>query len=690
MPKVLKVTHQQESQSSSDSFPLKHISASSMIKFSTNPVLFKIQYINKDRIDTAMGAGGVLGQAFHQSMEVYYGGSDTLVPVNEAEAMEYGLTAGMDFLNKYNDGFINFTKTIPDKQKMFDFLSFCYREYVKGNPYEIDKVIGIEDEIIETVDVEWKGQRLVLPVRLKGRLDKVIREDGKLKIIDYKTCYSYSDPEKIDGAKILQAVEYYLLTYAKHGEEPYSLTFEEVKYTKNADGGPQVRKYEVVYAENELYFDFYFRFYEDMIRALNGEMVYVPNVYTMFDNEVSIISYIHRLDVSEEQAKLMKKHKVSNITDLLKREMQSAKNMRTLMKTIDKVFISAKSLNYEKMKNEEKIKTKMMEHGMMLEFNDVLEGSTVDMYRFIPSIGLKMSRLKNYAEDIEQVLGISNIRILAPIPDSTMVGFEVPRRERSFPMVPVGSGFDIAIGQDIMGMHRRFDIRNAPHMLVAGASGSGKSVFLNALIEQLSRIPNSELHLFDPKRVELSQHKSKAVEYASDPFEIFHALTRLEKEMMARYDAMEKVGVRNITAMPEMKYKFVVVDEFGELIVGEHVHKETKHTGHVITRGQHAGEEKIEETVTDLSAQIERKILRLAQLARAAGIHLVIATQRPSSDIIKGTIKANFPTKVVFKTAKAVDSQVILDELGAEKLAGKGDMLFAGDNGIERLQGYNI
>lgn len=688
MPKVLKVKHQESQQSTSTSFPLDHISASSMIKFSTNPVLFKVRYINKDIIESTFGISGVLGSAFHHAMEVYYGGSDTMIPANEQEAMEYGLIAGMDFLNRYNDGFIGFTKTIENKQKALDYLSFCYKEYIKSNPYEIDKIIGIEDEIKEKIDVEWRGHRVTLPVKLKGRLDKVIREDGKIKIIDYKTCYSFSDPDKIDGAKILQAVEYYLLTYAKYGEEPYSLTFEEVKYTKNKDGSDQVKRYEVVYAENELYFDFYFRFYEDMIRALNGEMVYVPNVSAMFDNEIAIISYIQRLDVSEEQAKLMKKHKVSNITDLLKKEMQSAANMRKLAKTIEKTFISAKSLNYEKMQNEEKIKTKMMEHGMLIEFADVLEGSTVDLYRFTPSIGLKMSRLKNYVEDVEQVLGISGIRVLAPIPDSTMIGFEVPRRERTFPTVPAGNGFDIAIGQTIMGAPRRFDIRTAPHMLVAGASGSGKSVFLNALIEQLAQIPNAELHLYDPKRVELAHFKSKAVDYQTEPYAIYKALTAIEEEMMSRYDEMEKAGARNIEKMPHFKYKFVVVDEFGELIVGDHKHKTTVGTGHIITRGQHAGEEKMETEEIDLSAEIERKILRLAQLARASGIHLIIATQRPSADVIKGTIKANFPTKVVFKTAKAVDSTVILDEIGAEKLAGKGDMLFAGDNGIERLQGY--
>lgn len=299
-----------------------------------------------------------------------------------------------------------------------------------------------------------------------------------------------------------------------------------------------------------------------------------------------------------------------------------------------------------------------MEHGMMLAFEDKIQGSTFDLYRYIPSIGLKMSRLRGYVDDVEQVLGITGIRVLAPIPNSTLVGFEVPRTERTFPAVPSGDGFDVAIGQTIMGAARRFDIRNAPHMLVAGSSGSGKSVFLNALIEQLARIPNSEMHLFDPKRVELAHHKSKAIEYKSGIEDIKKSLAALENEMLARYTAMEKAGVRSIKDMPGMKYKFAVIDEFGELMV------------------------------TDKGGEIESRILRLAQMARAAGIHLIMATQSPRTDVIKGTIKANFPTKVAFRVAKTVDSIVILDEPGAEKLAGKGDMLFVGDSGIERLQGF--
>jgi DNA segregation ATPase FtsK/SpoIIIE-like protein len=664
-----------------------------MVRFSTNPILFKIIDINHDYFDSTRSITTIIGQAFHTGMEVYNGGSDTVVPNNESEAIEVGIKAAMDYMEKYPEGFLKYTTTVPNKQKAFDLLAFAFNSYVKEFPYQPDKLVSCEEKIVELIDVEWRGEKLTLPVKLKGKLDKIEREDGELVITDYKTCSAYSDPEKIDGAKMLQAVEYYFLVHAKYGEAPTKMRYQEVKMTQNRDGSKQVKTYEVVYAENESFFDFYFRYYADVIRALNGEQVFVPNVHAIFDNEVAIIAYIHHLDIAEEKAELMKKHKVDNITDLLKRELHSASNMNKLLKAMEKQFVEAKSINYSTMSNEEKIKTKLMEHGMVLQFDSVVNGASVDLYRFTPSIGIKMSRLKGYVADIEQVLGSSGIRVLAPIPDTSFVGFEVPKKERSFPSLADSTGgFDIAIGETVMGEVRRFDIRTAPHLLVAGATGSGKSVFLSSLISQLSKVSEPcEIHLFDPKHVELVMHANDAnvVEHETDIMEIHDSLESLVSLMNKRYKELAKAGVRGIQDYKgNMPYKFVVIDEFGDLIMQKYVDVKVVKTGHVFQKGERAGEEETRTVETQVSKEISDFILLLAQKARAAGIHIIIATQRPSVDIITGSIKANFPTKVAFRTAKAIDSQVLIDTDGAEKLLGKGDMLFASDRGMERLQGY--
>lgn len=640
-------------------FPVGHYSYSSLVKFATNPLMFKINYINRDQIESTKNVSGVIGTAFHKAMEVYYRGVPELLPTDEAHAIELGLKQGMTFLEQYNDSFIEYSEAVENKQKAYDLFSFLFASYVKEKPFDPkEELISTEEMIIETIDVEWRGHRLTLPVPLKCYLDKLVRRDGKLKIIDYKTCRSFSDLEKIDGKKILQAVVEYLLVYARYGEAPYSMIYEENKITKNKDGGPQVREYEIIYEKNELYFDFFFRFYEDITNALNGHQVFVPNLDTFYDNEVSIIAYIHRLDIPEKQAELMKKLKVTNITDLLKKKIQSAGNMRTLLKTIEKKFVSAKNLNYERMQNHEKITTKMMEHGMMLGFDSKIEGATVDLYRFLPSIGLKMARIENYVADVEQVLGVAGIRVLAPIPGSTFVGFEVPRAERSFPTNP-GPSADLRIGIDTMGSPLELRVEDMPHLLVAGATGSGKSVFLNALIKQCSK--KYTIKIFDPKGVDFADGISNFQE-------INESLQDSVSEMKRRYKIMKNKGIKRWSETGD-RSTLIVIDEYNDLYM---CREKIDLDGEKISIG----------------SNIDHNIKLLAQKARAAGIHIILATQRPSIKVIDGDIKANFPTRICFRLPTSTDSKVVLDMGGAEKLLGKGDGLLLKDGYISRFQSF--
>lgn len=631
-----------------------------MMTFSTNPILFKIKYINRDKFDTTTNISAVIGQSVHRAMEVYYSPES---PKDEGEAIKLALQEGMEFMQNYPEGFINWSAKIETRQKALELVSFAVTEYVKTAKRDEEETLSCEEALISNVDIDWRGQRLALPVTLKGYTDRITRDkEGRLKIRDYKTCDRFSDGDKIDGGKILQAVEYYLLVHARYGEAPYSLIYEEIKTSKNSDGSQQVREYEIIFEKHEMYFDFYFRFYQDMIRALNGEMVYVPNVRTMFDNEVSIVAYIQRLDVTEEAAKLMKKHQVTTLTELLKKEINTAANMRKLLEGAADKLIQAKSINYENMDNQEKIATKLLEHGIVLKFDSVIEGASVDLYRYAPSIGIKMSKIRQYADDIQQVLGVGSARVLAPIKGTSLVGFEVPRPIRRFPELPASEGLNLAIGETLDGQVRRFDLREAPHMLVGGSSGSGKSVFLHGLIKQLITMPNVQLHLYDPKRVEFTQYKKEVLEYLYDAEEITTSLSYLVDEMDARYESLERAGARDISEMNGMSYKVVIIDEYAD----------------IAARQSGNNDRNLAATYIQL----------IAQKGRAAGIHIVLATQRASTKIITGDVKVNFPVKAVFRMAKAVDSRVMMDEEGAERLLGKGDMLFANDAGMERLQGY--
>lgn len=677
------VTKLQTSADVINNFPVDHYSYSSMVDFSTNPILFRIKHINRDRFETTKNISAVVGKAFHYSMEIFFGNNPDMLPKDEPQAIEFGLKAGLDYLEKYNDGFIEYSDKIPNKQAALERFSFLFTSYVKDKrDTSQEQILGMEMEICEKVSVVWRGRQLDLPVKLKGFIDKLIRrnEDGRIVIRDYKTCASFSDPDKIDGAKILQAVEYYLLVYALLGEEPYSMEYEEARMTKNKEGGRQVKEYEIVYAKNELYFDFYFRFYEDMTDALNGKMVYVPNVKALYDNEVAIISYVHRLDIPEEKAKEMSRMKVDNITDVLKKKIQNAGNMRKLLKTIEEKFAVAKNIDYKSMSTENKIQTKLMEFGMVLQFDSKIEGASVDLYQYTPSIGLKMSRLGAFVADIEQVTGKSGIRALAPIPGTNLVGFEVPREVRKFPNLPTNQGYSLAIGQTIMGEPRWFDIRTAPHLLVAGSTGSGKSVFLHSMIKQLKNTP-AKMILIDPKQVEFAMYKGAI----SERQEIAEVIAQLAKEMNQRYSKLKAAGHRDAISAG-WDPKFLVIDEYADLILTDKPEKKAVKT--TVTKSKGITTTLREQEGAD--ATIADNLQIIAQKGRAAGIHIILATQRASTRIISGDIKVNFPVKVVFKMAKEADSRVMLDEAGAEKLLGKGDCLFASDAGMERLQAYNI
>lgn len=321
-------------------------------------------------------------------------------------------------------------------------------------------------------------------------------------------------------------------------------------------------------------------------------------------------------------------------------------------------------------------------------------GPTVTLYEIIPAAGVRISRIKNLEDDIALSLAALGIRIIAPIPGKGTIGIEVPNAKKSIVSMRTllssekfqnnTYSLPIAIGKKIDNENFIVDLASMPHLLMAGATGQGKSVGLNAiLVSLLYKKHPSQLKfvLVDPKKVELSIYKTIEKHFLAklpgeeeaiitDTKKVVHTLNALCIEMDNRYDLLKEAGCRNIREYnekfasrklnPEKGHQFLpfivlVVDEFADLIM---------------TAGK----------------EVEMPIARLAQLARAIGIHLIIATQRPSVNIITGTIKANFPARIAFKVSSKIDSRTILDAGGAEQLIGKGDMLISYNGELVRLQ----
>ncbi len=321
-------------------------------------------------------------------------------------------------------------------------------------------------------------------------------------------------------------------------------------------------------------------------------------------------------------------------------------------------------------------------------------GPTVTLYEIVPAAGVRISRIKNLEDDIALSLAALGIRIIAPIPGKGTIGIEVPNVKKSIVSMKTLLGSEkfqhnnyslpIAIGKKIDNDNFIVDLTSMPHLLMAGATGQGKSVGINAiLISLLYKKHPSQLKfvLIDPKKVELSLYRvienhflaklpGEEEAIITDTKKVVHTLNALCIEMDNRYDLLKEAGARNIKEYNEkfvkrrlnplkghqyLPFIVLVIDEFADLIM---------------TAGK----------------EIEMPIARLAQLARAVGIHLIIATQRPSVNIITGTIKANFPSRIAFKVSSKIDSRTILDTGGAEQLIGKGDMLISHHGEITRLQ----
>lgn len=342
-----------------------------------------------------------------------------------------------------------------------------------------------------------------------------------------------------------------------------------------------------------------------------------------------------------------------------------------------------------------KLEQVLKDFGINSKVVEVNVGPSVTQYELeLKSSGTKVSKITSLNKEIALALAKKDVRIQAPIPGKSTVGIELANEEitpvglreilESFPANKQNSKLMVALGKNIMGNSIFCEIDKTPHLLVAGATGSGKSVCINCIIASiLMRTKPSEvkLVLVDPKKVELSMYNGiphLLTPVVTDPRKANDALKRIVSEMENRYDLFSEKNVKNITTYNEwvdkenakrsdddkiqhMPYIVVIVDELADLMLVA-------------------------------SKEVEDSIMRITQMARAAGIHLIIATQRPSTDVITGVIKANIPSRIAFAVSSNIDSRTILDQGGAEKLLGKGDMLFSpmGDITPVRVQGAYV
>lgn len=341
-------------------------------------------------------------------------------------------------------------------------------------------------------------------------------------------------------------------------------------------------------------------------------------------------------------------------------------------------------------KNVKKLEETFKSFGVDAKVRKANLGPAVTKYEIQPAVGVKVSKIVSLADDIALALAAKDIRIEAPIPGKSFIGIEVPNSDIStvsFRNVMEGQKYtekllEVPLGRDISGLVQTADLTKMPHLLIAGATGSGKSVCINGIITSIlmKAKPNEvKMMMIDPKKVELNVYNGiphLLTPVVTNPRKAAQALHKVVAEMERRYELFAGTGMRNIDGYnnmiteynlekgedsPRLPYIVVIVDELADLMMVA-------------------------------SSEVEDAITRLAQMARAAGIHMILATQRPSVDVITGIIKANVPSRVAFAVSSSTDSRTIIDGGGAEKLLGRGDMLFRpmGENKPIRIQGAFI
>ncbi len=686
--------------------PIDHFSYSSMTQLLRNPIIFKMKYI-LGVYDTQTGISGMVGRAAHEALKAYYGGCDECVVSADKEVARHeAIDWGLNYLEKYDDAYIDYGKT-GSRELMLRLYTKAMQNYFAEEP-EYNEILMVEEKMkgeMYTID----GDQLALPgTGIPDIVHK--RKDGGIEIIDTKFVKSFTDYESEDYIKIIQSQFLYHLLRGVKDWTADRMLFREIKITDNqmdkvtGKVAPQVRDYAIPF-NHEPYRIMFYNIYNDCVKYLANNPIFLPNLSDMFDGEQAGLVYAQGL-INADMTDVEVMHKVKDLAFTSKKFMSSRLD----------------SVENKHLLPEEKIKIKLAEFGIPVEPMEKIVSATITQYRFKVSAGIRMSVFEKHRADITNAIAAKgSINILAPIPGTSFVGIEVANevkgsitleKEHLTPDTMI-----LPLGVNIQGEVVKVALNSMPHLLIAGSTGSGKSVLLHSILESLVKQMSHEhmsLVLIDPKRVELVAFaKKKHLQGGKIIHEYetaMNTLNVLADEMDTRYKMLEKAGKRDINeynakAKEKMNYIVVVIDEFADVILQGKAYSKRKKdreslqmasnkasveglAKHFAKMGIHYNP-KIGET--NYSATAEELIARLASMARAVGIHLIIATQRPSADIITGLIKANFPTRIALTTASEIDSRVILGDAGAEKLSGKGDMILMSPGMPKtRLQGFMI
>ena len=601
------------------------LSPSAIMCFLNNQIQFKKRYIAKV-YDDPSSPSMVVGSAMHKMIEQRMKG----------QSFEVAIEAGLQAIENVADYEIEYGKT-GSREKIIEQYQKLSTTVINELP-TYDNVLAVEDKIECNLSVMNKK------IPMKGYIDLVLDLGDSLEVIDWKSVTNYSDEETENWSYIIQGWIYSKLAEYKYKKPVSRVIFKEIKKTINRDGQPQIKDY-VLNVENLAEAD------DIMGRVIKSVSDYTDNPdATYFPNPRDMMNGAQSMHIVAQMEGIT----VRTVHTTERREKFAPVNT-----------VVADDIAQEGGSETERIMAKLNEFGVGGRIDETIKSNTVDTYILKPNRGVRMSKLAGLGDDLSLALGSEAVRVIAPIYGTQTVGIEVPH-EQSFPTFDgKGSSHQIPIGVDTMNNVIYDDIAKMPHMLIGGQTGSGKSVFIRNIIQSLN---NCEVDIIDMKGLDFDDLGKNIISEVGESLELIRHLVEL---MDNRY--------KNKRA--NAKRRVLIIDEYADLIMQTGKEIRTRIDGY-----KKDGEPKIKQYTYDTRNELESNLARILQKGRAANINVIIATQRPSADIVAPIIKANCPVKACLRVATAKNSEIILDESGGERLLGKGDMLYLGSGMVKPVR----
>nr|DAX90450.1 MAG TPA: DNA TRANSLOCASE FTSK [Caudoviricetes sp.] len=592
--------------------------------FLNNQIQFKKRYIAKV-YDEPSSPALVVGKAMHKMIEERLKG----------QSIEVAIQSGLQEIENIADYEIDYGKT-GSREKIIDQYQKLSTIVINELP-TYDDILAIEDR----VECELSIRNKKIP--MKGYIDLVRDLGDTLEIVDWKSVTSYSDEDTENWAYLIQSWIYVQLIEFKYKKPVSRVVFKEIKKTINRDGMPQIKDYVLDRHGIEEANDAIGR----VVKAVsdyvdNPDATYFPNPRDMMNGAQSM-------------------HIVAQMEGVTVRTVHTTER-REKFAPVNTVV--AEDIASDDGSETDRIKGKLVEFGIGGRIEKVIKSNTVDTYMFRPNRGVKMSKIATMGDDLSLALGSDAVRVIAPVYGTKTVGIEVPH-EQSFPTFDgKGGSHQIPIGVDTMNNVIYDDIAKMPHMLIGGQTGSGKSVFIRNIIQSLN---NCEVDIIDMKGLDFEDLGKNITSEVP-------AALMLIKKLVHLMD--ERYKNKRVNA----KRRVLIIDEYADLVM------QTGKEKHEIGVFDENGKLKTKTTTIDTRKQLETDLARILQKGRAANINVIIATQRPSADIVAPIIKANCPVKACLRVATAKNSEIILDESGGERLLGKGDMLYLGSGMVKPVR----